>query len=317
MVKNPLFLLLGDSFLCEEKRQEILSPLEKEFGPNLPVAVRRAGEVSVASLLSEARTLPFLARAQVFCLREAEQFSKNDLALWKDYFQSPHPQTFFIFEAESLEKGHPFFEGAAKAKQLFLLEPQGERIVSHFIHEKLKRAGKKISREALEALEERLGTSFGFLDSFLDQLILEAGEKAEIDVGAVEAFDERLFRWEGQDLIQALAEKNAQRSLEVLHDLVEQNARDFPSVVGLLHWQLRRFWEAKRWLAQGIAPREVAFRLRLFSGREREFFKQLERFSQEELEKILEGLFDLDWRLKTGRAEGRYEIETWLINATE
>lgn len=315
MVRHPFFVLIGAPFLCEEKRQEILSGLEKEFGPGLPVALRRPGEIALASLLSEARTLPFLARAQVFCLRDADQWTKNDLALWKDYFESPHPQTFFLFEAESLDKGHPFLEWAGRAKQLFLLESQTERIVAHFIREKLNRAGKKITREALGLLEERLGTSFGFLDSFLDQLILGAGEEPEIGRAAVEAFDERLFQWEGGDLIQALAEKNIQKALEVLNDLVEESARDFPSVLGLIHWQLRRFWEAKEWLRQGLSEREISSRLRLFGEREGAFFRQLGRFSLEELEEILERLFELDWRLKTGRAEGRYEIEGWLIQS--
>ena len=314
-MKSPLFVLIGDPFLCEEKRGEILSPLEKEFGPGLPVRVGRAGEVPLVNLLSEARTLPFLTRAQVFCLRNADQFTKTDIALWKDYFQSPQPRTFFIFEAESLEETHPFLEWAGRVKQLFFLEPQGERIAAHFIRQKLKQAGKNMTPEALEILQEKLGTSFGFLDSFLDQLILFAGERAEIDRGAVEVFDERFFRWEGQDLIQALAEKNIQRALETLHDLVEQSARDFPSVLGLLHWQLRRFWEAKQWLTQGISNHEVTLRLRLSGGRGAEFFRQLECFSLEELEGILEGLFDLDWRLKTGRAEGRFEIESWLVRA--
>jgi len=313
--RAPLFVLLGDSFLCDQKRQEILSQLEKEFGPNLPVVVRRAGEVPVGSLISEARTLPFLASAQVFCLRDVDQWTKNDLALWKDYFPSPHPRAFFIFEAESLEKSHPLLEGAARAKQLFLLPSESEKIVARFIREKLKQAGKKITPEALEVLGERLGSSFGFLDSFLNQLILGVGENPEIDRSTIEAFDERFFRWEGQDLIQALVEKNVPRSLEALQDLVEQSGRDFPSVLGLLHWQLRRLWDAKQWLAQGVQARDLAARLGLFGRRADEFSKHLERFSLEELEKILEGLFDLDWRLKTGRAEGRYEIETWLINA--
>jgi len=312
-VRPPLFLLLGDAFLCDEKRKEIISLLEKEFGLPLPVTVLRAGERPVASLLLEARTLPFLARAQVFCLREADQFGKNDLALWKDYFKSPHPESFFIFEAGSLEKAHPFQEWAGRARQLFFLEPQSGRIVAHFIREKLKQAQKQITPEAQELLESKVGESFLLLDSFLDQLILYSGEKQEIDPAAVAAFDEPWAQGEGEDFVGALAEKNIPQALQVLHYLVEQNFRDFPSVVGLLHWQLRRFWEAKTWLAEGETERRVALRLRLSPSRAAGFFRQLGRFSREELAKILEGLFDLDWRLKSGRAEGRWEIESWLI----
>jgi len=238
-VKFPLFVLVGDSFLCEEKRGEILSLLEKEFGPPLPVVIQRAGEAPVADLLAEARTLPFLARAQVFCLREADRFTKGDIALWGDYLGSPAPRTFFIFETESLAKGHPFLDWAARAKQLFLLETQSGRMAVHFIREKLRRAGKKMTPEALTVLEERLGTSFGLLDTFLDQLILSVGEKAEIDRSAVEASEERLFRWEGQDLVKALAEKKAQKALEALEDLLEQSSRDFPSARPVLRRQSR------------------------------------------------------------------------------
>ena len=315
MVSLPLFVLIGDPFLCEEKRKEIISGLEKEFGAGFPVTVRRAGDVPVASLLSEARTLPFLAQAQALCVRDAARFTKGDLELWSEYFKTPHPRTFFIFEADSLEKGHPLLERGAQAKQVFWLESQTERIVAQFIRQKLRQAGKKIAPEAQDLLEERIGEAWTFLDSLLEQLILLAGDRAEISRSDVEALDEKLSQWEGEDLLQALGGRNVAQAVAVLNDLLEMNFRDFPAVIGLIHWQLRRFWEAKRWLSQGVSEREVASRLRLSPARTPGFFKQLGPFSLKGLERILEGLFELDWRLKTGRAEGRYEIETWLVSA--
>jgi len=256
-----------------------------------------------------------MAPAQVFCLRDADRFTKAELALWAGYFESPHPRTFFLFEAESLERGHPFFEKAARAKQLFFLKPQSGWIVSHFISEKVSRAGKKISKEAQELLEARVADSFLFLDSILNQLILYSGTKQTIESSDVERIEEKLTSLEGDDLLQALAERNAGKVLAALDDLLESHFRDFPSVSGLLHWQLRRFWEAKKRQAEGLSEREIAIRLRLSPSRAGYFFRDLKRFSVAELERILEGLFELDWRLKTGRAEGRYEIETWSINA--
>lgn len=314
-MKFPLFVLVGDPFLCEEKRKEILGTLEKELGRGLHLVVRRPGDIPMAEVFSEARTLPFLAAAQLFCFREADQFTKDDIAFWAEYFQSPPPRTFLIFEAEALDRNHPFLEWAGKAGQAFFLESQANRMVAQFIRGKLNQARKMITREALENLERRLGESLTFLDSFLEQLILFVGERPQIESSDVDAFDEKLSQMEGDDLLQALSDRDVSKALEALNDLLDAGFRDFPSVLGLIHWQLRRLWEAKRWQARGTSERDISYRLRLSPSRAQSFFKRLERFSLEELEGILEGLFELDWRLKTGRAEGRYEIETWLAHS--
>ena len=315
MARSPFFVLIGDSFLCEEKRKELLRLLEKEFGPNLSFSLARAGEIPTATLLSEARTLPFLAPAQVFCVREADQWTKTDLELWKAYLESPASQSFFIFEAESLDKNHPLLTAAEKARQVFFLRAQQDRIVADFVRRKLQGLKKRMTPEALSLLESRVGDSLIFLDSVLEQLVLSLGEKEEIDRAAVESFEETLRQWEGEDLIQALAEKNLPKALEVLYRLLETGGQELPSLVGLLHWQFRRFWQGKKWLAQGVSEREITLRLKLWPSRVEAFFKQLTRFSLKELEQILEGLFILDWQLKTGRAEGRYEMEAWLATS--
>ena len=315
-MKFPFFLLIGDSFLTQEKRKAILASLEKEWASSLPATLSRAGDLAIDSLLAEARTLPFLAAAQVFCVRDVQEFTKNEVELWANYFASPHPQTIFIFEAESLEKGHPFLEWAAKARQLFFLEPESGRIVADFIRRKLSQARKKISPEAFELLESRIGDSVLFLDTALDQLILSVGEHSEIGRLEVETLlEEELTQSEARDLVQALAEKNLPKAVGILNRLLELSNRDVPALVGFLHWQLRRFWEAKKWLAQGQSEREVSERLRLSPSRTQAFFKELNRFSLEKLEAAIKGLFDLDWKLKTGRAEGRYEIENWLVSS--
>lgn len=315
VTKSPFFVLIGDPLLCEEKRKEILSLLEKDCGGPLALTLYRAGEADVTLLLQEARTLPFLVSGQVFCLANASQLAKNDLALLKEYLSFPAPRTFFFFEAESLERGHPLIEWASRPKQVFFLEPQSGKIIARFIREKLRRAGKKMAPGVQALLEERVGEAFFFLDSILDQLILYAGDRTEIVPSDVEALEERLVQLEGDDLLDALAERNIPKALQALNDLLESNFRDFPSVAGLLHWQLRRFWDAKRWQAEGMKEGEIALRLRLSPARAPYFFRELGRFSLKELEEILEGLFDLDWRLKTGRADGRYDIESWLIRA--
>ncbi len=287
-MKFPLFVLVGDPFLCEEKRKDLTLALQKEFGSELPVSLRRAGDFSVKDLISEARTLPFLSLAQIFCLRDAHEFTKEEIALWGEYFKTPNPQSYIFFESDSLEKNHPFIQWANQAKQVYFLKAESARVASHFIQEKLKKAGKTISSDAQGMLEDQVGESYLFLDSVLERLIALAGEKKEIDRTLVSTLQEKLEQFKTDDLLNAISERNSAKALAVLDDLLDENFRDFPTVLGLLHWQLRRLWETRS-----------------------------NRFTRKEIEKILEGLFELDWQLKTGRAEGRYEIESWLVRTLE
>ena len=315
-MKTPLlYVLIGDPFLCEEKRKEILSSLKTTCGPDLAVTLRHSPGLDLTALLAEARTLPFLSPAQVFCLLEAHRFTKADLEKWRVFFETPPAHTHFIFEGETLEKGHPFLEWGKNRGQVFFLKPEGRKIASDFIQRKLKQAGKKITREALGLLETRVGEMPAFLDSLLDQLVLSTGDRPEIDRPAVEALEEKLNRFEGFDLTEALAERNTPKALVILSELLETSGQDPISLIGLLHWQLRRLWQARQWLAEGMKEREIVSRLRIFPPRDTAFFRNLGRFSKENLEKILGELFDLDWRLKSGRAVGRYDLESWLVNS--
>lgn len=310
-----LFVLVGDPFLCEEKRREIIASLQEKSGAPLSVTVHRAGENPTATLLSEARTLPFLASGQVLCLREAARLTRDDLELFEAYFHSPQSQTFFIFETEDLEKSHPFLAWSGRRGQVIFLAPESQKRVRDFIRRKLAAAGKKMTADAGRLLESRIGDSPMFLDSVLDQLILFTGGKTEIDSGAVDAFEEKLSRFDGFDLLRELSQRHLTRALEILNGLFEETGEDLPSLLGILHWQLRRFWEAKRWADQGMTEREISERLRLYSAKASLFFSSLARFSVKDLERILEGLFELDLQFKSGRAGGRYEIERWLVQS--
>ena len=48
----------------------------------------------------------------------------------------------------------------------------------------------------------------------------------------------------------------------------------------------------------------------------RGFLKQLKNLSRARLEQSLEGLFQLDWKLKTGQAEDGPGLETWVVKST-
>jgi DNA polymerase III subunit delta len=311
-------LLAGDPFLAEQKYDQILKALQAKTKGELAVHSRSLSETSLDSILSEARSLPFLTAAQIFKLSNAQVLKEKNSEALERYLKSPSDFSYLVFEAESIEKDHFLSKLLASSGGVFLMEPsQKKKSGDRLIREKMRRAGKNLTPDAMEILEEQAGDAPAFLDSVLDQLILYSGTEKEITGAMVEAFKENWKEPNVFALTDAIAARKTGEALVLANQILEKSDREMIGLLGLLHWQIRRFWQAKTLLEEGAAQAEIMRRCRISPKQAPFFWRQLQSFTRKKLEKILEGLFDLDWKLKTGRAEGNAAIETWLVNATK
>lgn len=314
---KPAFLLIGDPFLVEEKEKELLLQIGKNFKGTIERRTHRLTDPGLESILQSARTLPFSAAAQVFLLKNAEGLKKNQTELLADYFKHPSETSFLIFEADSMEKTNPLVALIQKIGDVVLLDDrEAKSRAARFVRDKLRASGKTIAADAFAALEEQMGDAPVFLESVLDQLILYAGTKTQIDLEAVVTFQENRREIEPFQLAAALSARKTREAVLCLEKMLEENERDFTALVGLIHWQLRRLWKARRLLEEGAPETKILKDCRIWPKQAPYFMRELRAASLKGLEKSLEALFQLDWRLKTGRLEGRHAIESWVIQAT-
>ncbi len=311
-------LLAGDSYLAEQKYEQILKGLQTKTKGELAVHSRSLLETPLESILSEARSLPFLSAGQIFKLTDAQSLKEKHAEMMERYLQAPPAFSHLVFEAETIEKDHFLSKLLAPIGGVFLMETSqkkgsGER----FIREKMRQAGKVLTPDAMQVLEDQSGDEPAFLDSILDQLILYAGSEKEITGVMVDAFKENWKEPNVFALTDAIAAKKTGEAILLANQILEKSDREMIGLLGLLHWQIRRFWQAKALLEDGVPQAEVMRKCKISPKQAPFFWRQLQSFSRKKLEKILEGLFDLDWKLKTGRAEGNAAIEAWLVNATQ
>ena len=99
--------------------------------------------------------------------------------------------------------------------------------------------------------------SFFFAFSLLFFMILLISESVKIEKLAQE-----FLHYEPFDLTEALARKDIAQALKIFHFFYEMS-EDITMIVGLLHWQLKRLWQAKKILAHGGGPNDVARTLRI------------------------------------------------------
>ena len=311
--------------LNAQKQKNILNNVHKEAMLKLN---KSQGEISsqtyylsefpLENVISQARTLPFFVVAQIFHLKEAERLKKPDVELLSDYLAHPAHETYLIFESHALEKKAELVKCIQNTGEVYFLdERQKKDMATRFIQEKLRVFGKSIKGRALSRLLEEAGENPIFLDTMLERLIHYAGEAEEVSEEMVETFQEQWTQASVFQLTDAIAGRHTGSALTLLYQFMEDQEKDWVTLIGLLHWQMRRFWYAKVLQEEGKSDSDILRKCRVWPKQAPFFMRQLKLFSRKQLEKALEGLFQLDWNMKTGRVEGPQAFEAWVVQTTQ
>ncbi len=314
-MKHPLTLIVGDSFLASERFKALASEYEKKSPGGFSSQAFYLKETPLKSVLSQARTLPFGVSRQLFRVLEAGQLKKDDVETLEAYAAHPAPSTDLIFFAEDLDAKSALLAFFQNTGEVIRIE-EGQKLSasSRLIKERLQQAGKTMRPEAIRRVEDKAGEYPAFVDSLLTQLISYAGDAAEISLEMLEQFEENLSSVDIYKLMDAISAGKLQESLTLFNRYLEENEKEFLSFMGLLHWQFRRLWQASVLLEEGASESAVLKKCKVYNpNQSRMFLQQVRAFSRARLEKGIEGLFQLDWALKSGRAEERSGFERWLV----
>ena len=317
-MNKPACLLMGDPFLVQGKSQSIVSQLKKKTAGE--TAERRVllSEISLEAVLADARTLPFLCAAQVFHLRQAEILKTKDLEVLARYLENPASFSFLCFESAGLQKNRELAVLISRYGEVFFLEDALKKGAGlQIIKETVRSAGKTLDPGVLERLQAAYGEAPEFLQTQLQQLIALAGDQKEITESMAEALEEDWQKVDVFGLVEAISSRKTGEAFGLLEKLLEENDRDLVSLLGLLHWQIRRLWLAKVFLEEGRSENMILRRCRVNPRQAPLFMEQAKSFSRRKIEEALEALFQMDWKIKTGRVDGAAGLEAWVARVTQ
>lgn len=308
--KPFLYVFTGDEFLRRHKIESLLRELISPEATSLRLtnfSHLYPEDLDWTSVFTQAQTPSLMGGNLVFWISQAEDIKKGDWSTFESYCSKALPDVYFIFEADELAKAHPLAKLQANFGKHIHSGTQGPDSGFQILRNKLKQFEKTMTPGAWQILEERLGASQRLMDMALDQLVLYS-EGSVIDEAQVRALASEFFQHEPFDLTEALARKDTSEAIQVFHYLYDLSG-DLTSVVGLIHWQLRRIWQAKRILARGAGPDEVGRKIRVPPYRLSSFINQVRRFELETLERLIEKLWKLDWNSKRGIGEETVAME--------
>jgi DNA polymerase-3 subunit delta len=297
-----------------------LEPGTKDFN----LDTRRGLDIDPETLEVLLSTPPMMAEKRVVVLREVNALKKESRRVLDDYLKTPAPDLLLLMTAAAGCKADGALLTATTPLQFDPLT--GDRVPKWIAHIASSEFGVKISEPAIELLQAAVGSDLHQLAGELDKLASyvegEGREVGEEDVVAVVG----VRRGETQsDLLDAVAERNTSRALELIPHVLSQTKTTGVSIVMALSTQMLAISWGRARLDEGLSRARLAqeyfdllretgaFTGRPWGSATAVWARAAERWNRESLERALDCLLEADIALKESRVSSEEQLLATVV----
>ena len=284
---------------------------------------RRAADLDAETLGVLLSTPPMMSDRRVIVLREVNALKKEARKALDQYLKSPASDLLLIMTVAVGTKADTGLSSSTTALQFDLLT--GDRIPKWISH-RATQLGIRITEPAMELLQAAVGSDLHQLAGELDKLASYVqGHGEEIGEDAVAAIV-GVRRGETQaDLLDAVADRNVSRSLELVIHVLAQPKTTAVSVVMALSTQMLAISWGRARLDEGLSRARLAqeyfdllketgaFTGRSWGSATAVWARAAERWSRETLDRALDSLLEADVALKESRVSSEEQLLATVV----
>jgi DNA polymerase III subunit delta len=285
---------------------------------------RRATELDSETLGVLLSTPPMMAERRVIVLRDVSTLRKDARKTLEHYLLKPAPDLLLIMTSAAGAKTDAALAATATTLEFDLLT--GDRIPKWIVHHAMSELGIGITGPAVELLQAAVGSDLHQLAGELDKLASYVeGRNEEIGEDAVAAVV-GVKRGETQtDLLDAIADRNVARSLELIPHVLGQPKTTAVSVVMALSTQILAISWGRARLDEGLSRARLAqeyfdflketgaFTGRSWGSATAVWACAAERWSPEALHRALDSLLEADVALKESRVSSEEQLLATVV----
>jgi len=297
-----------------------LDSAERDFN----LDVRRAGELDGETLGVLLSTPPMMAERRVIVVRDVGSLRKDPRKVLDQYLDKPAVDTLVLLVAAAGSKPDSGLAGSSTILQFDYLT--GDRIPRWIAHKASTEFGVRITEPAIELLQAAVGSDLHQLAGELDKLASYVeGEGQEIGEDAVVAVV-GVRRGETQsDLLDAVADRNAGRALELIPHVIAQPKTTGVSIVMALSTQMLAISWGRARLDEGVPRARLAqeyfdllrdtgaFTGRPWGSATAVWARAAERWNRESLDRAVDTLLEADVALKESRVSSEEQLLATVI----
>ncbi len=184
---QPVYFLCGEEPFYIDKisdyiEEHALTEAEKAFNQ----IVLYGKEVDHKAIEDNARQFPMMASRRVVILKEAQNMRTLDMLA--GYIENPSPQTILVINHKYKKPDKRKAFGKVVSKKTCYLETKKlyDNQVGGWIQNYLRSSGVKIDPDVSELVAEYLGTDLSKITNELDKILINLGDKKNIDAQVVQ-----------------------------------------------------------------------------------------------------------------------------------
>lgn len=312
----PIYAIVGrEDFLKRTALAELTDRVLADADRSLALAEFEGtnSALTLADVLDEVRTLPFLTDRRLVILRDADPFITRYRSELEDYVDQPATTGVLVLECKSLPGNTRLAKRIAAIGQVVKCDPVNARTAPGWLKDRCRAGyGKQLDSHAAAVLCDQIGTELGLLDAELQKLAVYVGERPKITASDVEALGGRCREEQVWGILSAVAAGHPAEAIAIWEDVWQTDRAASARAIAGIAFTVRRLLAAKRAQEAGAGVDELRKVMMIWRDDQR-LQRELGAFTIGQIEKMLCLLLEADVAAKTGQATVRSSVEAFII----
>ena len=307
----PVYLLYGEEAYLKRQYRDKLRQALVPAGDTMNLANFEGKDIRPGELIDLAETMPFFAERRLI-LVENSGFFKTASEELAEYMKNISPTAVFLFVEEEVDKRGRMFKNVKAAGRVVEFARQSEQVLTQWILGRLKREGKNLTQSTMQKLLQTVGDDMEYIDRELEKLLCYCMDKDVIEAADVEAVCVQQTTSKIFDMVNAIAEKNQRKALDLYYDLLALKEPPM-RILFLIARQFQILLQIKELSGKGHDNKFIAqkagvpeFALRRSQG-------QARSFTREQLLGAVTGCVQTEEDVKTGNMNDRLAVELLIV----
>lgn len=308
---KQIYLLYGNEAYLKKQYKDKLKKAMADAEDTMNFSTFEGKDINVKEVIDLAETLPFFAERRVILI-ENSGFFKNAADEMAEYIKQVAPTTYFLFVEEEVDKRSKMYKAVKNAGKIVEFAEQNEDVLTRWVLGRLKREDKKITGSVMQLFLSKTGTDMGNIDRELEKLFCYTMGRDVITAEDVEAVTTEQISNKIFDMVNAVAEHNQKKALDLYYDLLALKEPPM-RILFLISRQFQILFNVKSATAKRVDNRTIAQKAGIPEFAVRRNQAQARNFTQEQLRQALEDGVFYEEAVKTGRMNDQMAVELFLL----
>ena len=308
---KKIYLLYGDEAYLKKQYKDKLKNASVQPDDTMNFTAYEGKDTNPKEVIDLSETLPFFADRRVILI-ENSGFFKGSCEELAEYMAQVPDTTLFLFVEEEVDKRSKLYKAVKNAGKIVEFTTQTEELLTRWILARLKKEGKNITGSVMQLFLSKTGTDMGNIDRELEKLICYCMDKNVIEAADVEAVTTEQTTNKIFDMVNAIAEHNQKKALDLYYDLLTLKEPSM-RIMFLISRQFQILLNIKDMAGKGFDNNTMAQKAGIPPFAVRRNVTQAKGFTMQQLKQAIRDGVDFEETVKTGRMNDQMAVELFLM----